>query len=201
MAQLYFHHASMNSGKSAHLLQVAHNYKERGMTTCLITAGIDDRYGIGKIASRIGLAAPALTFSSDTDMFELIQGQCKVVPFDCILVDEAQFLTRKQVMDLSRIVDIHNVPVMCYGLRTDFKAELFEGSNALFCLGDKFVEMKGICHCGRKATMVAKLDKDGIMVSFDSPQIEIGGNDRYVSMCRKHYFEEFDRMVSIRNKQ
>ncbi|MGL5308106.1 MAG: thymidine kinase [Aeromonas veronii] len=198
MAQLYFHHASMNSGKSAHLLQVAHNYKERGMLTCLITAGLDDRYGVGKIASRIGLAAPALTFSPDTDMFELIQMQCKIIPFDCILVDEAQFLTRKQVMDLSRIVDTHNVPVMCYGLRTDFKAELFEGSNALFCLADKFVEMKGICHCGRKATMVAKLDKDGIMVSFDSPQIEIGGNDRYVSMCRKHYFEEYDRMVSCK---
>lgn len=198
MAQLYFHHASMNSGKSAHLLQVAHNYKERGMTTLLITAGLDDRYGFGKIASRIGLAAPALTFNNTTNMVDLIKGDALVVPFDCVLVDEAQFLTRNQVVDLAHIVDKYHVPVMCYGLRTDFKAELFEGSNALFCLGDKFVEMKGICHCGRKATMVAKLDKDGIMVSFDSPQIEIGGNDRYVSMCRKHYFEEYDRMVSCK---
>ena len=190
MAQLYFHHASMNSGKSAHLLQVAHNYKERGMTTCLITAGVDDRYGIGSITSRIGLAAPAKTFSRDTDMVELIQDGCKIVPFDCILVDEAQFLTRKQVIDLATIVDKFHVPVMCYGLRTDFRGHLFEGSNALFCFGDKFVEMKGICHCGRKATMVAKFDENGKMASMDSPQIDIGGNDKYVSMCRKHYMEE-----------
>lgn len=200
MAKLYYHFSSMNSGKSLLLLSTAHNYKERGMTTKLITAALDNRYGVGTISSRIGLSAPADVFSNATDMIELIKGDLLNIPYDCILIDEAQFLTRRQVADLARIVDEYNVPVCCYGLRTDFKGELFEGSNALFCLADKFVEMKGICHCGRKATMVAKVDKDGIMVSFDSPQVEIGGNDRYISMCRKHYTQEHDRMVSLKEK-
>jgi thymidine kinase len=174
----------MNAGKSTHLLQVNHNYKERGMKTVLITSGIDDRYGVGKIASRIGLSAEALSFHADTNMFDLIPSGVS-----CVIVDECQFLTRKQVEQLADYVDEAGVPVMCYGLRVDFKQGLFEGSAALFALADKCVEMKTICHCGSKATQIAKVDESGRMVDFNSPQVEIGGNDRYISMCRRHYNE------------
>lgn len=182
--KLYFFHSVMNAGKSTHLLQVNYNYKERGMNTVLITSGIDNRYGVGKITSRIGLSAEALTFTSDTNMFDIIPSNV-----NCVIVDEAQFLTRKQVEELAEFVDEAGVPVMAYGLRVDFKQCLFEGSAALFALADKCVEMKTICHCGCKATQIAKLDNNGKMVDFNSPQVEIGGNDKYVSMCRRHYNE------------
>lgn len=179
----------MNAGKSSALLQVAHNYKERGMNVLLITSKIDDRYGEGKIASRIGLESKASMFDSDTNMVELCCIGSNACPYDCILIDESQFLSREQVEQLTVIVDQYKVPVMCYGLRVDFKQNLFEGSAALFALADKHVEMKTICHCGSKASQIAKIDDSGHMVPFDSPQVEIGGNDRYISMCRKHYNE------------
>lgn len=179
----------MNAGKSTALLTVNHNYHERGMHTLLLTCGFDTRYGCGQITSRIGISAPANIFNSDTDLVKFIDNQLRVRPIDCILVDEAQFLTRKQVEELAFIVDSRKIPVMCYGLKVDFKQSLFEGSAALFALADKIEEMKTICHCGRKATQIAKVNDNGDMVDLDSPQVEIGGNDRYISMCRKHYNE------------
>lgn len=196
MAQLYFYHAAMNSGKSTQLLQVAYNYKERGMTTKIITAGLDNRYGVGKVTSRIGIASAASVFHPETDMIDLVLGDFTANVYDCILIDEAQFLTRKQVEQLAELVDKHNVPVMCYGLRACSKMELFEGSAALFALADKLVELKGICHCGRKATQNARMSIHGLMV-LDGPQVDIGGNDKYVSMCRKHFMEAKEQALTI----
>lgn len=185
----------MNAGKSSALLQTAHNYKERGMDVTLITAGIDDRYCTGKITSRIGLSADAKMFNNSTKMIDLIDSNIA-----CVIVDESQFLTREQVKELADFADDSGVPVMCYGLRVDFKEELFEGSAALFALADKCVEMKTICYCGRKASQIAKIDPDGKMVSMDSPQIEIGGNDRYVSVCRKCYRHMFNERKLLDSK-
>jgi thymidine kinase len=183
MAKLYFYYSTMNAGKSTSLLQAAHNYSERGMSTRLFTARLDDRAG-GRIASRIGIEAQAERFDSDTDFWELLaQSQPH-----CILIDEAQFLSTAQVRQLARIVDEANIPVMCYGLRTDFRGELFPGSAALLAWADTLSELKTICCCGRKATMVVRVSPDGT-VERAGQQVEIGGNERYVSLCRKHFSE------------
>lgn len=185
MAKLYFYYAAMNAGKSTTLLQAAFNYAERGMATMLFTAAVDDRAGPGRIASRIGLDAAATPFDATTDLRDCVASG---PPPDCVLVDEAQFLTRAQVLQLAMIADEDGIPVLAYGLRTDFKGELFEGSAALLGLADNLVELKAICECGRKATMNLRFDAQGHPVR-DGAQTEIGGNDRYVAMCRKHFMQ------------
>jgi thymidine kinase len=182
VGKLYFYYAAMNAGKSTNLLQAAFNYAERGMATMLFTAAIDDRTEPGRIASRIGLEAEATPFDTNTDLRALASAN----PVSCVLVDEAQFLTRTQVLQLAGICDELNIPVLAYGLRTDFRGELFEGSAALLGLADNLVELKAICHCGRKATMNLRVDDDGVAVAQGN-QTEIGGNDRYVALCRRHF--------------
>jgi thymidine kinase len=189
MAKLYFYYASMNAGKSTTLLQSSFNYQERGMETMLFTAAIDHRSWAGAIASRIGLDAGANTFDADTDLFADIASEHAHRPLSCILVDEAQFLSRAQVFQLARVCDEMNIPVLAYGLRTDFQAELFEGSAALLAIADSLVELKAICECGRKATMNLRVDQDGHEVKVGA-QTEIGGNDRYIALCRKHFMEK-----------
>ncbi len=187
MAKLYFYYSTMNAGKSTILLQSNYNYQERGMDTVLYAPSIDDRYGIGKITSRIGLSADARIVEKDFDLFADVAKQyANNKKIACILIDEAQFLTKLQVQQLCRIVDELNLPVLAYGLRTDFKAEPFEGSLYLLALADNIVEIKTVCHCGRKATMIMRLDAQGNRV-LDGPQIQIGGNDMYVATCRQHY--------------
>ncbi|NIY74499.1 thymidine kinase [Thalassospira sp. HF15] len=188
MANLFFYYSSMNAGKSTTLLQASFNYRERGMETLLMTVAFDDRFGEGKIASRIGLEAPALLFDGETDMCALILEQVEKGKVDCVLIDEAQFLSKEQVWQLSDIADIHGIPVLCYGIRTDFQGELFEGSKWLLAWADKLNELKTICHCGRKAGMVLRVDEDGKPV-LEGAQVEIGGNDRYVPVCRRHFKE------------
>lgn len=191
MANLFFYYSSMNAGKSTTLLQASFNYRERGMETLLLTVAFDNRFGEGKIASRIGLEAPALLFDANTDMCALILEQMEKGKVDCVLIDEAQFLSKKQVWQLSDIADKHNVPVLCYGIRTDFQGELFEGSKWLLAWADKLNELKTICHCGRKAGMVLRVDENGAPVR-EGAQVEIGGNDRYVPVCRRHFKEAMD---------
>jgi thymidine kinase len=186
MAKLYFYYSSMNAGKSTALLQSSYNYKERGMRTLVLAPDLDDRYGIGKVTSRIGIAAEATIFRSDDDLFAIVQASHASASLSCVLIDEAQFLTRQQVFQLSDVTDTLGIPVLAYGLRTDFRGEPFEGSKYLLAWADNLNELKAICHCGRKATMVVRFDADGNAVREGS-QIEIGGNDRYVSMCRKHF--------------
>ena len=186
MAKLYFYYASMNAGKSTVLLQADFNYRERGMNTLLFTAGIDDRAGSGTIASRIGLRAPAHAFSSATNLFDTVEAALADAPQHCVLVDEAQFLTKTQVWQLARVADDLGIPVLCYGLRTDFLGHLFEGSQWLLALADTLTELKAVCHCGRKATMNLRIDSQGRAVS-SGEQTEIGGNDRYVALCRRHF--------------
>jgi len=186
MANLFFYYSSMNAGKSTTLLQASFNYRERGMQTLLLTVSFDDRFGEGKIASRIGLEAPALLFDAKTDMTALILGELEKGKVDCVLLDEAQFLTKDQVWQLSDIADKHKVPVLCYGIRTDFQGELFEGSKWLLAWAGKLNELKTICHCGRKAGMVLRVDENGDPVR-EGAQVEIGGNDRYVPVCRRHF--------------
>jgi thymidine kinase len=181
----------MNAGKSTSLLQSAYNYQERGMRSVIFTASIDDRYGKGRVSSRIGLSQPADVFSRDCDLFACIETKLKDGAIHCILFDESQFLTKEQVKQLTRVVDQLKIPVLCYGLRTDFLGEPFEGSLYLLCWADKLVELKTICHCGRKANMVVRTDQDGNVLSSGS-QVEIGGNERYVSMCRKHFQQQID---------
>jgi thymidine kinase len=188
MAKLYFYYAAMNAGKSTTLLQADYNYRERGMETMLWTAAHDDRAGTGTIGSRIALSAPAHTYSPQFDLFEAVGDELKKRKLDCILVDEAQFLTRDHVLQLCRVSDELGIPVLCYGLRTDFRGELFEGSAALLALADALVELKAVCECGRKATMNLRVDAEGHAVASGA-QTEIGGNDRYVALCRRHYFE------------
>lgn len=189
LAQLYFYYSAMNAGKSTSLLQSAYNYNERGMRSVIFTASIDDRYGQGNVSSRIGLSQPADIFSNQCDLFAVIQQKLADGPIHCILFDESQFLTKLQVQQLSRVVDELNIPVLCYGLRTDFLGEPFEGSLYLLSWADKLVELKTICHCGRKANMVVRTDENGNAISSGS-QVEIGGNERYVSMCRKHFHQQ-----------
>lgn len=188
MAKLYFHYSTMNAGKSTALLQASHNYLERGMATYLLTARLDDRAGKGRISSRIGIGAAADTFDSGTDLFARIEARLARGPLDCAFLDEAQFLTPDQVWQLARAVDDLNVPVMCYGLRVDFKGELFPGSAALLALADEMREVRTICHCGKKATMVVRKSAAGEVLT-QGAQVEIGGNDRYVSLCRRHWRE------------
>ena len=178
----------MNAGKSTILLQASHNHRERGMHTLLLTAALDDRIGQGRIGSRIGLGADALTFKSDTDIEKLAQRAHEQEPLDCLLVDEAQFLSVDQVWQLTALVDQLAIPVMCYGLRTDFRGRLFPGSAVLLAVADTLREIRTICHCGRKATMVIRQTQTGEIVK-DGAQIEIGGNDKYVSLCRVHWKE------------
>ena len=186
MAKLYFYYASMNAGKSTNLLQADFNYRERGMATMLWTAGVDTRDGAGPIASRIGLAAEAHRFAADTDLYARISAAHRVEPLACVLLDEAQFLSPAQVWQLARLADAADIPVLCYGLRTDFQGKLFPGSAALLGLADVLVELKGVCHCGRKATMNLRVDASGGAVKAGA-QTEIGGNDRYVALCRRHF--------------
>lgn len=186
MASLYFTYSAMNAGKSTSLLQVAHNYEERKQRVMLMTPAIDDRAGNGNIASRLGISRAATQFSSDCDLTEKVLAHHQQAAIDCLLIDEAQFLTEQQVWQLTTLADQHNIPVMCYGIRTDAFGNAFPGSAVLLAVADKLVEMKTICHCGRKATMSLRVDKQGNAVTMGQ-QIAIGGNDRYVSCCRKHW--------------
>lgn len=188
MAKLYFYYASMNAGKSTNLLQADFNYRERGMATMLWTAALDDRGGSRAIESRIGLHAEAHRFDHATDLWAAVKAAHVVQPLSCVLVDEAQFLSKRQVWQLARIADEAGVPVLCYGLRTDFQGELFEGAAALLGIADSLVELKAVCHCGRKATMNLRVDESGAAVRAGA-QTEIGGNDRYVALCRRHFSE------------
>ncbi|PLK24525.1 thymidine kinase [Porphyrobacter sp. TH134] len=187
MAKLYFYYASMNAGKSSHLLQADFNYRERGMATMLWTAALDSRSD-GQVKSRIGLESEAHKFAPGTDLWAAISAAHKVQPLDCVMVDEAQFLTADQVWQLARLADEGGIPVLCYGLRTDFQGELFPGSAVLLGIADALVELKAVCHCGRKATMNLRVDASGAAVR-QGQQTEIGGNDRYVALCRRHFSE------------
>ena len=186
MAKLYFYYASMNAGKSTNLLQADFNYRERGMATMLFTAGIDDRFAAGTITSRIGLEAPATPFDAGTDIEACVLDRHRRGAVACVLVDEAQFLTTTQVDQLARLADTHDIPVVAYGLRTDFRAALFEGSARLLALADALIEIKSVCVCGRKATMNLRVDAEGRAIA-EGRQTEIGGNDRYVALCRRHF--------------
>jgi thymidine kinase len=190
MAKLYFYYSSMNAGKSTNLLQSSYNYRERGMNTLVLAPFLDDRYGAGKVTSRIGLETEATSFRTDTNLLEVVEELRAKGPLHCVLIDEAQFLTRDQVFELSDVTDKLNIPVLAYGLRTDFQGEPFEGSKYLLAWADNLKELKAICHCGGKATMVLRMDENGNAVTQGS-QVEIGGNDRYVSMCRKHFKEAY----------
>ncbi|WP_298356010.1 thymidine kinase [uncultured Litoreibacter sp.] len=188
MAKLYFHYSTMNAGKSTLLLQAAHNYQEMGMDTFLLTADFDSRSGEGKIGSRIGFAKKATTYGADDDLFQLISNRLAKGDIACVMVDEAQWLSSDQVWQLARAADDLGVPVMCYGLRVDFKGELFPGSATLLALADDLREVRTICHCGRKATMVIRKGADGKAVT-DGDQVVVGGNETYLSLCRKHWRE------------
>jgi len=188
MAQLYYYYSAMNAGKSTSLLQSAYNYKERGMHAEVFTARLDDRYGMGVVASRIGLKADAHLFDSSYDFFEQVNALDAKQKVDCVLIDEAQFLSKAQVKQLLGVVDDLNVPVLAYGLRTDFLGETFEGSHYLLAWSDKIIELKTVCHCGRKANFVVRLDAEGQPVT-QGAQVDVGGNEKYESMCRKHFRE------------
>ncbi len=190
MAKLYFNYSSMNAGKTTVLLQSAHNYRERGMNPMLFTPKLDDRYGQGWIRSRIGLRAKATIFKPDDDLFEATRARLEEQNIHCVLVDEAQFLSRTQVYELSEIVDRLNIPVLCFGLRTDFQGELFEGSKHLLAWADELNEIKTVCHTGRKANMVVRVDDDGYALK-EGAQVEIGGNERYVSVSRAEFKKVF----------
>ncbi|MFN4009882.1 MAG: thymidine kinase [Pannonibacter sp.] len=189
MAKLYFNYSSMNAGKSTVLLQASYNYVERGMNTLLMTAAVDDRAGVGRISSRIGLTAEADIFQLDDDLYEHIRKAHESRPVDAVFVDEAQFLSEAQVWQLAHASDRLGMPVMCFGLRTDFQGQLFPGSKALLALADSLKEIKTICWCGRKATMVARLDGAGRIVE-EGEQVVIGGEDAYVSLCRRHWVDK-----------
>lgn len=191
MAKLYFSYASMNAGKSTLLLQASYNYQERGMRTVILIAAFDDRAGRGRIASRIGLEADAIPFEPDEDLFARISAMVSEGPLACIFVDEAQFLTEDQVWQLARVADRLKIPVMAYGLRTDFQGKLFPGSAALLAIADELREVRTICHCGRKATMVARLDEAGNIIRHGA-QVEVGGNEKYVSYCRRHWEDKMN---------
>jgi thymidine kinase len=187
VAKLYFYYSTMNAGKSTSLLQSSHNYRERGMRTLVYTVQFDQRGG-GRVHSRIGLSSEARHFAPGSDLFTEIAAEHAGQAVSCVLLDEAQFLTREQVEQLAGVVDRLSIPVLCYGLRTDFRGELFHGSARLLALADELTELKTICHCGRKATMVVRVGADGA-IERDGAQVEIGGNERYVSLCRRHYFD------------
>ncbi len=186
MAKLYFYYSAMNAGKTTVLLQSAYNYRERGMNPLLFTPRLDDRYQVGVVRSRIGLQADALTFDADSDLLDATRAELEDRSIHCVLVDEAQFLSRDQVYQLTEVVDQLGIPVLCFGLRTDFQGELFEGSRHLLAWADELEELKTICHTGRKATMVVRVDDHGYALREGS-QVEIGGNERYVSVSRKEF--------------
>ena len=186
MAQLYFYYSAMNAGKSTHLLQSAYNYRERGMQCVLFTAKLDDRYQQGKITSRLGIDADAQLFDEQTDLYQALCDANESAKVDCLLVDESQFLTQQQVKQLTDVVDLLKIPVLAYGIRTDFLGNTFTGSAALLAWADKLIELKTICHCGKKANFVARIDETGEAVTAGA-QVEVGGNDRYESLCRKHF--------------
>jgi len=188
MAKLYFYYSAMNAGKSTVLLQSSHNYHERGMKTLLLTPVINQRDGGGKIASRIGLTKDAKSFKQEDDLYLLVNSTHEQAPIACVLIDEAQFLNRLQVEQLAKVTDKTGIPVLCYGLRTDFQGNLFPGSAALLGWADNLIELKTICHCGRKATMNLRTDAEGNPIK-EGEQVEIGGNESYVAMCRKHFVE------------
>jgi thymidine kinase len=188
MAKLYFYYSAMNAGKSTVLLQSGYNYRERGMRTLLFTPAIDTRYGAGRIESRIGLHAEAISLAASDNLLARVRTEHAASPVACVLIDEAQFLSAEQVWQATEIADALDIPVLCYGLRTDFQAKLFPGSAALLGLADTLTELKTICHCGRKATMNLRVDAEGRGVR-QGAQVEIGGNDRYVAMCRRHFKE------------
>ena len=186
MAKLYFYYSAMNAGKTTTLLQSSHNYAERGMTTLLLKPLIDDREGLNVIRSRVGLEAEAKNFEKDDNLLQTVEAQHKTNYLNCVLVDEAQFLTRDQVIQLGNVVDRLEIPVLCYGLRTDFLGELFEGSRSLLAWADELREIKTVCHCGKKAIMTVRLNEEGKPLQAGE-QIQIGGNESYVSMCRRHF--------------
>ncbi|MEO1968438.1 MAG: thymidine kinase [Sphingomonadaceae bacterium] len=192
MAKLYFYYASMNAGKSSTLLQAAFNYGERDMRVSLWTAALDNRPGFGAISSRIGLSSDAHRFDTSTNIERAVLVDHEAERIACVLVDEAQFLSRDQVWQLARLADEEDIPVLCYGLRTDFQGELFPGSAALLGIADALVELKAVCHCGRKATMNLRVDESGAAVG-EGAQTEIGGNDRYVALCRRHFSKALGR--------
>jgi len=192
VAQMYFYYSAMNAGKSTTLLQSSFNYQERGMNPVVYTAAIDDRYGIGKVASRIGLQSDAYLFREETNLYQDIDTLHLKEKVDCILIDECQFLSKQQVYQLTEVVDKLDIPVLCYGLRTDFMGELFEGSQYLLAWADKLIELKTVCHCGRKANMVIRTDEHGTPIK-EGDQVAIGGNDKYVSVCRYHYKTALDK--------
>ncbi len=186
MAKLYFYYSSMNAGKSTTLLQSSYNYRERGMQTLVLTPELDVRFGAGTVSSRIGLTAEATTFSTVDNLLTIVETVLAEHPLHCVLIDEAQFLVREQVQQLGDVADDHDIPVLCYGLRTDFQGKLFEGSRYLLAWSDNLAEIKTICHCGSKATMVLRLDGLGRVIKHGA-QIKIGGNESYQAVCRKHF--------------
>jgi thymidine kinase len=188
MSKVYFYYSAMNAGKSTVLLQSSYNYQERGMRTLLFMAAVDTRTGPGRIESRIGLGADAVTLKADDDILGRVKAAHAESPVACVLIDEAQFLTVAQVRQVTDVADSLRIPVLCYGLRTDFQGKLFPGSSELLALADNLIELKTICHCGRKATMNLRVAEDGRAVKIGA-QVEIGGNNRYVAMCRRHFKE------------
>jgi thymidine kinase len=192
VAKLYFYYASMNAGKSTNLLQADFNYRERGMATMLWTAALDDRSQGQPITSRIGLEANARLFDRHTDLWHEVTATHATDPIACVLIDEAQFLSSEQAWQCARVADEAGIPVLCYGLRTDFRGELFPGSAVLLGIADALVELKAVCHCGRKATMNLRVDENGAAVVHGA-QTEIGGNDRYLALCRRHFRQALAR--------
>ncbi len=186
MAKLYFHYATMNAGKSTMLLQASYNYRERGMRTVIFIAALDERAGKGKVSSRIGLSSEAIPFSAGDDLFTAIADMHAQEPIACVFIDEAHFLSAEQVWQLARVSDRVGIPVMAYGLRTDFQGKLFPGSHELLAIADELREVRTICHCGRKATMVVRVDEAGEVIR-EGAQVEVGGNEKYVSLCRRHW--------------
>ena len=187
MAKLYFYYSAMNAGKTTTLLQSAYNYRERGMRVAILTPQLDDRAGRGTVASRIGLSAEAIAFAPEQDLQALVQADiASHGRLHCVLVDEAQFLRKSQAWQLTEVVDALGIPVLCYGLRTDFRGDLFPGSAVLLGIADSLIELKAVCHCGRKATMNLRLDQSGEPVARGA-QTQIGGNEQYVALCRRHF--------------
>lgn len=189
MAKLYFNYSSMNAGKSTMLLQANHNYLERGLMPVIYTSHLENRFSKNEIVSRIGLKHKSNIFTTKTDIYKDISKLSDKFSVDCLLIDEAQFLTKDQVKQLGIIVDKLDIPVMTFGIRTDFQGNLFEGSKYLLAWADNLKEIKTICHCGRKATMVLKINSSGKII-LEGTQIDIGGQEKYVSVCRKHFFEK-----------
>ena len=192
MAKLHFHYSTMNAGKSTLLLQAAHNYKEMGMDTVLLTADFDNRAGQGKIASRIGISESAELYNQRSNLYNLILRKIEKRKLACVLVDEAQWLSPDQVWQLADVVDDLSIPVICYGLRVDFLGELFPGSAKLLAIADEMREVRTICHCGKKATMVIRKSSDG-KVQTTGDQIQVGGNEMYYSLCRQHWKEAVEK--------